>query len=258
MMEYRISELDEHTWRIVEGSGSSSVYLYLLEGERSAALIDAGYGTIPLQDMVKHLTDKPVTVLLTHGHVDHIGGTACFDFAYLHPEDTRLYLLHASQEVREFFLAGEEAPPVNRKIALLDEKECFDLGGRHLQVIPTPGHSLGSVCYLDTERGWLFSGDTCCQADVLLNMKFSTDVKTYLKSIQSLHAQNFHTIWPAHHKAPVGKEILKEFEEAASLICKGKAQGQEMELAGKKVKRFEWKHIAIVYSGEEIYGTNKN
>lgn len=47
-MDYQIFQLDEHSWMIQEGQGTSAVYMYLLEGEKTAALIDTGMGMIPL------------------------------------------------------------------------------------------------------------------------------------------------------------------------------------------------------------------
>ena len=66
-MQYRTEQLDQHTWLIEEYNETSSVYMYLLEGEREALLIDTGNGTIPLEEICRELTGLPVTVALTHG-----------------------------------------------------------------------------------------------------------------------------------------------------------------------------------------------
>ena len=82
-MDYQIFQLDEHSWMIQEGQGTSAVYMYLLEGEKTAALIDTGMGMIPLGGITQSLTDKPIVGILTHGHFDHIGGSAFFTHVYL-------------------------------------------------------------------------------------------------------------------------------------------------------------------------------
>ena len=78
-MNYQIFKLDEHSWMIQEGQGMAAVYMYLLEGEKKAALIDTGMGRIPLEKIVRSLTNKPIFVILTHGHFDYIGGSAAFE-----------------------------------------------------------------------------------------------------------------------------------------------------------------------------------
>ena len=77
-MNYRIEKLNEQTWLIEEYSNTASAYMYLLTGKERALLIDTGFGTIPLKSICEELTVLPVIVALTHGHVDHIGGSmAC-------------------------------------------------------------------------------------------------------------------------------------------------------------------------------------
>ena len=68
----------------------------------------------------------------------------------------------------------------------MEEGDVFDLGNRTLEIIETPGHSPGSVSILDREHRWLFTGDTCCQADVLLQIEYSQSPEVYLKSINKL------------------------------------------------------------------------
>ena len=59
----------------------------LIEGREHAVLFDTGYGMENVRSFVKTLTDKPVTVLLSHGHHDHVLGARWFDKTYLSRED---------------------------------------------------------------------------------------------------------------------------------------------------------------------------
>ena len=77
-MDYRVVQMDEHTWRIEEFDDTSSVYMYLLEGSERAMLLDSGLGMIPLDEITAELTLLPVDVLATHAHLDHIGGNSFF------------------------------------------------------------------------------------------------------------------------------------------------------------------------------------
>ena len=64
--------IDEHTW-IGSGNRVASETLYIIEGDDKAVLIDAGTHIPGLDKIVAGITDKPVTLLLTHVHGDHAG-----------------------------------------------------------------------------------------------------------------------------------------------------------------------------------------
>ena len=59
-------------------------------GEEKACLIDTANGLNDTGAAVKNLTDKPLVVINTHGHPDHIMGNACFDHVYLNHADREL------------------------------------------------------------------------------------------------------------------------------------------------------------------------
>ena len=65
--------------------------MYLVEGRDQAALIDTGSGLGFLKAYVEKLTDKPILVLLTHGHVDHAMGAGEFETVYMNRADDYIY-----------------------------------------------------------------------------------------------------------------------------------------------------------------------
>lgn len=109
-MNYHIEKLNEQTWLIEEYSNTASAYMYLLTGREKALLIDTGFGTIPLKSICEELTVLPVIVALTHGHVDHIGGTGAFEEVWLAKEDKELYEAHSREDVRHIFTQDELLP----------------------------------------------------------------------------------------------------------------------------------------------------
>lgn len=75
-------QIDEHTW-IGNGHLCYNESLYLVEGSERAALIDAGTRIPDLDKIVAKITSKPVMLLLTHGHGDHVGGAGPFPEVYI-------------------------------------------------------------------------------------------------------------------------------------------------------------------------------
>lgn len=249
-MQYRTEQLDQHTWLIEEYNETSSVYMYLLEGEREALLIDTGNGTIPLEEICRELTSLPVTVALTHGHADHIGGTGHFENVWIARADEPLYRLHSTDELRRIFAGAEYAPAkAAEELQFFEEGRVFDLGGRTVEVIATPGHSVGSVCFLDRERRQMFTGDTCCKAHVLLQLDHAAPIEIFLDSIRKLlDLQDYYDItWPGHHEKPVGKDVIRQFLAAAEGLLSGMMEGREMEHPAGKCRLLEYRDIGIEY-----------
>ena len=131
---------------------------YLVIGEEKACVIDTMNGYNDLLQVVRKITDKPVIVINTHGHPDHVFGNMYFDHAYLHPAD--LDLVHQFIDDPEFISYCDEKhhrmPPFDG----IKEGDVFDLGGRHLEVYELPGHTPGGILLLLREDRILFTGDS--------------------------------------------------------------------------------------------------
>lgn len=242
MSENKVIEIDKKTYRFEEGSGLSTVYMYLLIGTKRALLIDTGYGEFPLKEQIAEITKLPLTVILTHAHFDHIGGSGAFSEVYLHPADMETYSEHGQMVVN----AGKW---VCNNIIPVKDNEVFDLGERTVRILHTPGHSPGCICILDETNRAVYTGDTCCMADVLLMFPTSLTLETYRRSINKLIAieAEFDITWPSHHKAPVSSEILHDFQTACDYLIKGKKSGDDTSEFGMPAKRFRYKDIGIVY-----------
>ena len=128
-------------------------------------VIDPGcYGERELQrlkDFVEQKQLKPVRILLTHGHFDHILGledvarTWNLD-AWIHPDDRRL-MVSSGQWCAQL---GLSLKPFSGQLHDLSDGDVLTFGPSSLRVIATPGHTPGGVCFFCEEAGVLFSGDT--------------------------------------------------------------------------------------------------
>ncbi|MGM9774784.1 MAG: MBL fold metallo-hydrolase [Candidatus Egerieousia sp.] len=116
------------------------------------------------QRITKYISDnglKPVKLLNTHGHFDHVMGnsfiTATYNIpTYIHAADKEL-LHHVKNTCRMF---GYEIENPSDDIVELSEKEPVTFGNSSLDVIHTPGHTWGSVCFYSENEKLCLSGDT--------------------------------------------------------------------------------------------------
>ena len=202
--------------RTLEGNGFQ-VYnesVYLLEGDDRALLIDAGAWMPHLAETVAKLTDKPVSVVLTHGHGDHVGGVIGFPECWIHPADT--------------IMIGEGARHYGIKVHLLSEGEVIDLGGRQIEVLATPGHTSGSVTFFDKERGYGFSGDAFGSTNLLLfTNSFRTLIGTLDRTIAYMKANDIKILYPGHYHGdnPETLQRLLDEKRMSQEVLSGKRKG---------------------------------
>lgn len=138
-------------------------YMLVDEASGEAAIIDPAWYEGVLQDEVEKLEEIKIKyILLTHGHFDHIMG--------VHGLKEKTGALVAIHEADEDCLydptkslsegnTHEKQIPVHADILLKDGDE-LKIGETVIRVMHTPGHTLGSVCYIIEEEKTIFSGDT--------------------------------------------------------------------------------------------------
>lgn len=147
------------------GSYQANAYLVQMEGREDCALIDPGDDLRGLQLAIAGTGRKLGAILLTHGHFDHMlaaGPLARETGAqiYIHADDMEMLndskLNSYAQEVAVL------PAPTDLQVEMLGD--VLDICGMPFEVLSTPGHSKGSVCFYLSQAGVLFSGDTLFQA----------------------------------------------------------------------------------------------
>ena len=223
---FTIDEIDANTYIISEYRHWEETHCYLLNGNTRSLLIDTGLGISNIYEEVLKLTDKPITAAATHIHWDHIGGHKHFPDFYAHAEE--LEWLNGKfplsiETVREMVIDRCDLPEgfcvkdyeffQGMPTKVLTDHDIIDIGGREIEVLHTPGHSPGHLCFWEKSRGYLFTGDLVYK-DILFAYYPSTDPEAYLDSLEKVAALPVKKVFPAHHSLDIEPEILIRMREA--------------------------------------------
>ncbi len=233
---FTIDKIDVTTYIISEYRHPEETHCYLLIGSERCLLIDTGLGICNIREQVRKLTDKPVTAVATHIHWDHIGGHKYFA--------TDFYAHCAELD----WLNGKFPLPINAVRSMVTDRcdlpdgfdvsayeifqgtptkalnggETIDIGDRKIEVLHTPGHSPGHLCFWEKERGYLFTGDLIYKG-MLFAYYQSTDPEAYLHSLETVAALRAKRLFPAHHSLDIRPEIAVRMRDAFREL---KAQGK--------------------------------
>ena len=231
MVHFRTKRL---TPRVTGIHGICHERMYLVEGDQTAALIDTGSGFGSLRKVVEEITDKPVTVLLTHGHVDHSMGAGEFDTVYFNHADDGVFDRHSGKEFRLDGLnhtrdGGEFVPedyipsPDRNRFLPLKEGDVFDLGGVTLRAFACPGHTAGSMVFLDEEERILFNGDAFSNATFLLGEE-ALPVQAFEQSLSRLDGllnRKFDCVLEAHGTGELPVTIIGDVIRVCRQVMAG-------------------------------------
>ncbi len=220
---YPMVQFKKDTWEIDEFDCAS---MFLLVGKEKAMLIDCGMGIGDLRGAVEMITDKPLIVVISHGHVDHTANGRQFDELWIHPADQNalipqslarrrydteriaarqkgsigapytmfnLYPYDIDVDLRE--PGPDEKMPV---IHDLYDGQQFDLGGgRIVTAYFCPGHSAGEMIFLDEQTRTLFAGDALNFNLGVGAVPLETSLKYYLR-MRDL-GDKYDGIYNGHH-----------------------------------------------------------
>lgn len=221
---FTIDRIDAQTFALSEYGHWEQTHTYLFVGSRIAALVDTGTGIGNIYRAVRRLTALPLLVLTTHCHWDHIGGHRYFEDIAIHSAD-RDWLEHGLPlplAMIKGLLLKEPltlAPPEDFSIDsysvytgvprhILHDGDTFDLGGRELRVLHTPGHSPGHVCIHEPQRGYLASGDLLYEGTLYANYP-STDPEAFYTSLRRLaNLSGVEKLLPGHNRLDVPLSLL--------------------------------------------------
>ncbi len=162
---------------------------YLVSTDKAAIVIDPGFVSEKTERFLKENEGKERLILLTHAHFDHIGG------ADILRKNTGVKIAIGEKDAEDLsnpevnlsYKFRAHLEPFSADICLADKEE-FTVGDLKFKVILTPGHTIGSVCYLCGDT--LFSGDTLFFESVGRTDFINGDFNEISKSIKKLYELN--------------------------------------------------------------------
>ena len=201
-------------------SDCMGVCMTLLVGTERALLVDTGYGLEDVSAMVRSLTDKPVTVILTHGHHDHMLGACWFDHAAMFEEDLPDWETYSSRETKANIVKQAEDKGLTVRADFMDtvfpqplplREERVDLGGLHAEIIRCPGHTPGSAVVYVPERELLLTGDDWNPCTWLFFAR-ALDLRSYRSNMRQLFARlPFRYVLCSHQHRLYPREMPERF-----------------------------------------------
>ena len=224
MLKHEIIEIDPGVYQIKD---PLDVLMYLIVGSEKALLFDTGYGVIDLPALIKTITNKPVTVVLGHGHIDHANGAYQFDEAYLCEPDFDLCKEHTSPQIRgeilDRLLDAGLKPDFDKEVwknaGVCDLKPLaigtvFDLGGIHVKVIDMAGHTGGSIGILLIEKRILINSDSA-NSHCWMFVPQSLSVREYIAMLERTKQLEFDAFYVAHQEHAHPKTDIDKFIRVA-------------------------------------------
>ncbi len=183
------------------------VRCFLFVGEKDALLIDTAFPDSNIITEVKKITDLPVRVALTHGDMDHTGGLKNFDACFVHSDDFKMI-------------------PENIEKHELKEGNVLYAGDYKLKVIHIPGHTYGSIAFLEEQKQFILTGDGVQKNGMIFMFGEIRNFPLYLESLKKLCEivinQKIEKIYPSHSECPLSAEAAQKVLEDAENLYAGK------------------------------------
>src|SRR5215471_2203157 len=236
---FEVYKVAPGTFAIYEPHQFEETISYLIVGTKQALLFDTGMGIGNLKAVVARLTSRPIVVLNSHTHNDHVGDN--WQFPYVFGMDTAFTRQNAKgsrtdaqAELAEGEVCGDlpKGFDPTRYVTKPWKIELFvhdsfkvNLGHRTVEIIATPGHTPDAISLLDRENGLLFTGDTYYPAPIWL-YRPETDLTAYVASVKKLAAlaPQLKTVLGAHNIPVADPSVLAKLQDAIQQVAEGRVK----------------------------------
>lgn len=198
------------------GANKANCYIVIDELSGNAVVIDPGAYESTLTDVLNDASIKKLEfILLTHGHYDHVLGAYDLKQASgakiaVHKNDA--LCLEDDKKSLAFYLGANIQKYVKADIHLEDGM-CLNLGETLIEIIHTPGHTQGGVCFFCESQKMIFTGDTLFKYDVGRTDLPGGSMSELVTSMNKLSGlKGDYKIYPGHGPATTLDEERKNNE----------------------------------------------
>lgn len=262
---FEVYEVGEGVFALYEPFQWQEIISYLIIGEKGALLFDSGNGMGNIKAVTEKITNKPVSVVVSHSHPDHIGGNHQFDNVYAVPTP---FSTEQSRGVANQDAASEVVPEALCKplpdgltaetyeirpyeiTHTIENGSIIDLGDRRFEVIHIPGHTDDSIALYEKEKGYMWTGDSFYSGSIWL-FSPGTDLPSYRKSMEHLatYVPKLTAIFPGHDIPKTEPDLLAKAVQSLGEIMDGKIQADDEE---KGIQAFRFKGYNFKFRKEDL------
>ncbi len=248
---FDVTTYDDNIVAIAEPGHVEDVKAYLVLGRDRSLLVDSTVGFGDIRAVVEDYTSGPITLVNTHGHLDHIGNNWRFDDVWVHAGDLERVRAGLTNQQLGRFLAPDafsRKPPPGfdpetfhtpgvQVSETVQEGDVFDLGDRRLRVIHTPGHTPGCISLVDEASGALICGDIVHKGAMFAHY-VDGNAHEYRASVQKLAdlAPSLKSVYPGHSVYPIEPSAVTDVARAFDEIW----NGREPDVQENSVFRFQF------------------
>lgn len=216
---------------------------YLIEGDEKAMLIDTGCGGGNVRRLASAFTDKPMVLAVTHAHGDHDAHANEFETAYLHVAD-----IDRLEEMNRHFGVSEEEALHAQDFVAIRGGDVIDLGNCPVRVFEMPGHTPGSVVFVDEKHRLVFTGDAIGSGvGVWMQLRGCPCLSQYRKDLEKLKTElepyREYTFLGGHYRQggtpgtpdyhPASYRMLEDLVTLCDLVLSGEIKGTEYAPVGR-------------------------
>jgi glyoxylase-like metal-dependent hydrolase (beta-lactamase superfamily II) len=241
---FEVYKVRPGVFAIYEPHQSEETIGYLIVGTKQALLFDTGMGIANVHKVVTELTSRPVVVLNSHTHDDHVGGNWQFNFVFgMDTAFTRTNAKGSREDAQAEIAPGEICGDLPKGFdakayatkpwhisMFVHDGFKINLGGRTVEIIATPGHTPDAISLIDRDNGLLFTGDTYYPGPIWL-FRPETDLDAYVASVKKLAAlaPQVNLVLGAHNVPVAYPSVLPKLVTAIEDVRAGKVEGKPID-----------------------------
>jgi glyoxylase-like metal-dependent hydrolase (beta-lactamase superfamily II)/predicted esterase len=252
-----VTKISDDIWEFTE-SNQMGPYVdsYLIIGDGKALLFDCLQTVDNLYEEIRKITDLPVDVLITHGHGDHAGKA----LKGLHDAGCIIYM-----DIRDYdTLTGFGSKEIRRDwFCDCHEGMVFDIGRYCFRTISVPGHTVGSLVFLDEKNRIMFSGDTIGSGHFWMQIPSATSLRMFSMGLEKLYGIAGKIkglkIYPGHrNQSPVqlDENYIRDCRTVTNGIINGTMKGEHTSL-DMPGRHMEYEHLGYGMMVDFCYDKDK-